>query len=399
MFRLFTHNDLDGVGCGIIAKIAFNEEVEIRYNSVSSLDYQITRYFEKTNEKQKKEDFLFITDLSINEDNSKTVDQFVKDGNKAMLIDHHKTSLRFNDYTWGFVRVEYEDGRLTCATSLFYEYLIQHQYLQPSKVIEEFIELVRLYDTWEWEKQKNIKAKQLNDLLYMTSIEEFEEKMVLRLQQSDTFEFNEFEEKLLQMEEDKLGRYIRRKKREVVQTFIGEYCTGIVHAESYHSELGNELGKEYAYLDYIAILNMGGKKISFRTIHDHVDVSAVAMQFGGGGHAKAAGCSINEEAYELYVHKVFPLTPIKMEPEKNQHNLKNNPSGSLYETKNGENLVIYEKEKGKWFVKQNKNPLPEEYANFEEAEKFIKRSYSAWLSRDDKYIEYFNIKNKNLKKE
>ena len=82
--------------------------------------------------------------------------------------------------------------------------------------------------------------------------------------------------KLLNMEEDKIERYIRRKKREIVQLKIDKYYAGIVYGESYHSELGNELGKEHPHLDYIAILNMGSKKISFRTIHDHVDVSEIA---------------------------------------------------------------------------------------------------------------------------
>jgi len=31
---LYTHNDLDGVGCGIVARCAFGDRVDIRYNSV-----------------------------------------------------------------------------------------------------------------------------------------------------------------------------------------------------------------------------------------------------------------------------------------------------------------------------------------------------------------------------
>ena len=83
--------------------------------------------------------------------------------------------------------------------------------------------------------------------------------MINKLTTSDHFDFDEFEMKILNMEEDKIERYIRRKKREIVQAKIDEYFAGIVYAESYHSELGNELGKEYPHLDYIAILNMGGK--------------------------------------------------------------------------------------------------------------------------------------------
>ena len=31
MIKLFTHTDLDGVGCAILAKLAFGEEVDISY--------------------------------------------------------------------------------------------------------------------------------------------------------------------------------------------------------------------------------------------------------------------------------------------------------------------------------------------------------------------------------
>ena len=108
-------------------------------------------------------------------------------------------------------------------------------------------------------KNNLLKAKQLNDLFSLLSLDEFETRMIERLKNEELFEFNEFEQQILKMEEDKINRYIRKKNRELVQTFIGDHCVGIVHAEMYHWELGNELGKENSHLDYIAILNMGGK--------------------------------------------------------------------------------------------------------------------------------------------
>ncbi|WP_243354951.1 DHH family phosphoesterase [Bacillus litorisediminis] len=388
MYKLFTHNDLDGVGCGIVAKIAFGDQVDVRYNSVMGLDFQVERFLEKKKGKKQKEDFLIITDLSINEENTKALDEYVSEGGMARLIDHHKTALHFNDYSWGLVKVEYEDGRLTSATSLLYEYLVEHGLIQPSAAVEEFVELVRQYDTWEWEKYDNIKAKHLNDLFFMVSIDEFEEKMVSRLLESEHFEYDEFEQKLLDMEEEKIERYIRRKRREMVQTFVGEYCTGIVHAESYHSELGSELGKENSHLDYITILNMGGRKISFRTIHDDVDVSAVAGRFGGGGHAKAAGCSMNEESYELYVKAAFTIEPMRQDAFKNQYNLKNIPQGSLYENRNEDQIFIYSINESEWVVELNGDPLTETFPSFEAAERHVKRNHPAWLARDEHYVEF-----------
>lgn len=395
MYRLYTHNDLDGVGCGIVARIAFGKDVEVRYNSVMGLDYQIEKLLE--NEKNIKDDFLMITDLSVNDENLIRLDDLAKGGGNVRLIDHHKTALHFNDYSWGRVKVQYEDGRLTAATSLLYEYFQEHEMIQPSQALDEFVELVRQYDTWEWDQNENIKAKNLNDLFFMISIEEFEEKMTERIMSSDTFEFDEFEQKLLDMEEKKIERYVRRKKREMIQTFIGEYCTGIVHAESYHSELGNELGKEYPHIDYIAILNLGGKKISFRTIHDHVDVSAVAGKFGGGGHAKASGCSMGKDAYKLFVQDIFPLDPLRQDAFKNKYNNKSAKQGSLYENKKGDKFFIFAEADDKWILEMNGKPVRESYRNFLQAENFIKRKYQTWLVNDDIYVDYlkkFYLKSK-----
>jgi oligoribonuclease NrnB/cAMP/cGMP phosphodiesterase (DHH superfamily) len=383
MYLLYTHNDLDGVGCGIVARFAFGDKVEIRYNSVSGLNFQVERFLEKPRKKSQ----LFITDLSVNETNEKGLDDYVKSGGKVMLIDHHKSALHFNQYSWAWVQVEAENGDHASATSLFYDYLIRNNFLTPSKGLTEFVELVRLYDTWEWEQYGQVKAKRLNDLFYMISLEEFEEKMVERLQQNDHFAFDEFEQKILDMEEEKIERYVRRKKREIVQTWIQDRLVGIVHAESYHSELGNELGKEYPHLDYIAIMNMGGKKISFRTIHDPIDVSEIAGHFGGGGHAKASGCSMTEEAYRLYVAIPFPMEPIRMDAFKNTFNLKNSEYGSLYENRKEQKVFIFSSE-GRWNIDVDEEQLSEPFMSFELAEGFVKRHYAAWLVRDDVYVAY-----------
>ncbi|WP_332633394.1 DHH family phosphoesterase [Halalkalibacter flavus] len=385
MYRLYTHNDLDGVGCGILARLAFGSNVDVRYNSVQGLDFQIERFLEK----DRLDDVLLITDLSVHSDNEKKLDEFVKKGGSVTLLDHHKTALHFNEYSWGSVTVEYEDGRLAAATSLFYEFLVEQGFLKHSSSLDEFVELVRLWDTWEWEKNNVLKAKRLNDLFFMISIDEFEERMVNRLQESETFSFDEFEEKILDMEETKIERYIRRKRRELVQTFIGNYCAGIVHAESYHSELGNELGKDSPHLDYIAILNLGGKKISFRTIHDDVDVSEIAGQFGGGGHAKASGCSLNEEAYKLFIAEPFPIEPLRIDAFRNQHNLKASQSGSLYVDSEENRFFIYPLSDKKWVLEKNQS-VESSFSSFEEAERQIKRNHLAWLVRDELFVRYLS---------
>ena len=191
----------------------------------------------------------------------------------------------------------------------------------------------------------------------------------------------------MSMEEDKIERYIRRKKREIVQAKVRNLFAGVVYAESYHSELGNELGKEYAHLDYIVILNMGGKRISYRTIHDRVDVSEVAGRYGGGGHQKASGSMLTDEAYKHYVLNTFPLEPMQEDAKRNRYNVKKSNFGTLYRNRKDEILFIYP-QKDLWIVEKNRRVVNHRFSNFEEAEIFIKRNFEASLVRDDLFVDY-----------
>lgn len=393
MYKLLSHTDLDGVGCGVLAKLAFGDRIKIRYNSIASLNREVEWFLEN----EERNTHLFITDLSVNEENEKRLEEFYQTGGKVQLLDHHKTALHFNEYEWGHVVVEDNEGSLASGTSLFYEYLIENELIQTSNAVDEFVELVRQYDTWEWEKNNNQEAHRLNALFFLISIDEFEEKMVNRLQNSDHFFFDEFEQKILDMEEDKVERYIRRKRRELVQNSIDDYLAGIVYAESYHSELGNELGKEYPHLDYIAMLNMGGKRISLRTIHDHVDVSEVAGHYGGGGHAKAAGCSLTNEAYNQFVTDTFHLDPVREDARRNRYNLKESSSGSLYETQNDDMFLVSLQNEDEWIIENSKGLSIHTFKSFKEAEIFLKRNYAAWLVRDDIFVKYLIRYIKKLK--
>jgi len=384
MYKLLSHNDLDGVGCGILAKLAFGENVKVRYNSISSLNREIEYFLEN----DEPDTFLFVTDLTPNEDNEKRLKDFYNANGKVQLIDHHKSALHFNDYEWGYILVEDHEGKLTSATSLLYEYLVSNKLLKPTAAVTEFVELVRQYDTWEWEKNGNHQAHSLNSLFYLISMEEFEEKIMERLRTSDHFDFDEFEKKILKMESDKIDRYIRRKKREIVQAKVGEHIVGVVYAETYHSELGNELGKEYPHLDYIAIVIMGGKRISLRTIYDHIDVSEVAGRFGGGGHQKASGCTLTEEAYKLFVLDTFHLSSIPEDAKRNQYNLKQSSFGSFYKNRNNDTFILYSKNDKDWILEKNKMELEQTFTSFEDGERFLKRNYEAALVRDDLFVDY-----------
>lgn len=384
MYHLFTHNDLDGVSCGIIAKLALSEDVVVSYNSIGRLNQSVEAFLEQAT----LDDILLVTDLSVNEENESRISEFVANGGTALLIDHHKSSLHLNEHPWAAITVKQEDGKLTSATSLFYEYVVGQNWLSRSLNTDEYVELVRQYDTWEWEANDNLSAKRLNDLFFMFSIEEFEEKIMKKLGSDDSFDFDEIEETLLKVEESRVDRYIKRKKREVYQVTVGPHIAGVVHAESYHSELGNELSKEFSHLDYIAIAMVGGKRMSFRTIHDDIDVSEVAGKYEGGGHQKAAGCNLTEKAFKQYVEQTFYSEPIKRDAPKNQLNIKESEAGALYTTRDKQDLFLKQNEDHEWLLEINHKQQSQTFKSFQEAERYIKRRFGAWLNFDDKYEEY-----------
>ncbi|MBE6183186.1 DHH family phosphoesterase [Heyndrickxia ginsengihumi] len=383
MYRLLTHNDLDGLGCGILARLAFGEEVHVQYNSVAGLNPQVEMFLAK----EDKEETLFITDLSVNEQNEKKLNDYVQHGGEVYLIDHHKSSLHLNEYSWAAVEVEQANGNLTCATSLFYKFLIEKGLLHAKKSLDQFVELVRQMDTWEWEKNGNLTAKRLNDLFFLYSIEDFEQILLHKISSHEDFTFNELEEAILDIEENKVARYIRGKKREVYQAFIDGYYAGVVHADSNHSELGNELAKEFPHLDYIAILMVGRKKISLRTIYDHVDVSEIARKYHGGGHQKASGCLLTTEAYKQFVENTFHSEPLRRDFMHNKHNLKEQKEGCLYKNHSDETFFIYYKDEG-WFIETKGKEKHSSYSTFQDCEKFVKRQFKAWLVQDDEYFQY-----------
>lgn len=379
--KLFTDTDLDGLGCAIVAKLAYGDNVEVAHCSYHNLNQRVEDFLRHEENKNKE---LYITDLAVNEKIEKQLDERFKNGQHIQVIDHHVTAFHFNNYKWGFVKAEYDNGKKTCATSLYYEYLVERKVLEPTKALDEFVDLVRQYDTWEWDANDNVLAKHLNDLFFMFGREQFEEDLLKRLEgNKESFQLTDLESTLMDVEEKKIERYIYSKNKQIVQTIVNDYCVGIVYAEQYLSELGNALNKKNPHLDMILLVNMGSKKIGFRTIHEDVNVAQFAKTFGGGGHPKASGCEINDETFKLFVTDVFGVRPLRPDPEKNDHNVKDAPQGTYYENYQGEISFIKKNGQNQYEVHhQGKLIEGATFANFEQAERYVKRTFTSWLQFD-----------------
>lgn len=383
MIKLFTDSDLDGTACAIIAELAFDKEADVTHCTYRNLDDRVEGFLQQNNG-----DPIFITDLSVNPHVEKLLDERFREGSHVQMIDHHATAMHFNEYKWGFV--DPGENQKTCAATLFYEFLLEKEKIERLESLEAFLELVRKYDTWEWEEENEVDAKRLNDLFSIMGRETFKAEMIRRLtRESDSFKFNDSEEMILDLEERKIERYIHQKNRQLVQMFVDEYCIGLVHAESYHSELGNELNKRNPHLDFITIINAGSKRLGFRTIHDEADVSEFASRFGGGGHPKAAGCELNEDTFRIFVEPSFALKPVRKDPERNKLNERNSESGTFYENHDGKIIYIRPSREEEWEVMCRGEVEDIVFHQFEDAERHVKRTYHAWLRPDKAVVEDF----------
>ncbi|WP_163099898.1 DHH family phosphoesterase [Peribacillus alkalitolerans] len=391
MIHIFSHNDLDGQSCGMLCRLAYGEEsVKVTYCSHDTINPRVSHFLD---EHKDNEHTLYITDIAVNDDVAKKIETYFVAGHSIHLIDHHATAFHLNSYNWAKVIDKSNDGKLTSATSLLYEHLIEKGVLNDRGALKEYVELVRQYDTWEWFENDNIDAKRLNDLFYLLPPGEFENKIQVRLQNDPNFAFNDIETAILTMEEDRRNAYIRRKQRQMVETWHeystkeskGRYRIGIVHAENHQSELGNELNRNNPHLDLIVLINIGTKRVGFRTIHDQVNVSLFAKQYGGGGHPKASGGTLTKEGFEHFVTPAFEIWPRKQDAHDNSQNTKVNPHGTFYMNHDKEVTSIHLQKDNEWKILHKKDWMKEVFPTFEKAEIYVKRHYNSWLMEDEEY--------------
>ena len=301
MIKLFTHTDLDGVSCEILGRIALGEDIDVVRCGYGNIDDKVEEFINSNEEYDK----LFITDISVKKE---LADALNNVSDKIILLDHHKTALWLNEYPFALVQVEDKSVGKMCGAYLFYEYLKKnHEEFNDTLALKLFVKYVRMYDTWEWkEKYDNIIPKRLNDLMYMDGPNEFIDKMIYRLGNNLAI-FDDTDLMKLQIEQTYINSYITQKNETLIinDSLFPEHIVGIVFADKYISELGNKLCELHPELDFVVLINMSTLTVSYRTVKDNLDLSAIAKGFGGGGHPKASGSRFDASIVNNMLNNIF----------------------------------------------------------------------------------------------
>ena len=321
-YFLATHTDLDGVGCAVLAYLAFGEEnVDVEYCDYKDIDKKVMVLGDNS-ELYKSYDKIFITDISVSERLAQDLD-IACDHKKITLLDHHATAEYLNKYDWCNVRVTDECGVKTSGTMMFFRYLSHrgffNKYNERVRLnICKFAKTVRDYDTWRWKEvlseEEGIVCKQLNDLFHIYGRGQFIEWANHIIRVRDVFPmFDMTDVTLLENKQKDIDNYIAMKNKQLmtVKDNFGYTC-GVVFAERYMSELGNRLSELHPELDYIAMIDIGFGGVSYRTVREDIDLGGtVAHSFGGGGHRKAAGSSFDVGAIkDAVIHFIFDIDSI-----------------------------------------------------------------------------------------
>lgn len=298
--KVFRHLDLDGYGVGIVAKAIFGVDmVDETPCENHEVDAKVKEFLDSG--EYIFYDMIIVGDLSFGKEVADIIESHENLRKKFLLVDHHKTALWLNNYSFAKVEVE-RNGLKASGTSSLLEILLEQGYDVEDEyslsALQSFAEKVRRYDTWDW---KNIysdeKANMLNQLYYMVGHELFGESMLEKLSSKNTHYFvdgewdglfTSSEIRLLKVENTRMEKYIDKRCDRARFCEQKGYSFAYVYADQYHSQLGNKMC-ELFNVDFAMIIDIDKGKVSLRSIGDRFDVSVIAEEHGGGGHKNASG--------------------------------------------------------------------------------------------------------------
>ncbi|WP_022850556.1 DHH family phosphoesterase [Limisalsivibrio acetivorans] len=263
MLLHITHNDLDGVGCGILVK-KFLGDVQTAYCNYNDVDPTLDEAYGQVNS-------VLITDLAPSER------MYMKAVGEVDItaIDHHPSSEWMKEHH----SVIHDTTR--SATLLTFEWLREQGYdVEPYR---NFVDCVNDFDMWHMQRKDSLR---MNVLFMKLGIDRFAKRFMDKPYQG----FDDTEEMIISMEEDRRDRYIRNAAASGFQFTDKDGLKGFfVFCEEYNSELGNYITGEYN-TDYVILMNAQKKKVSLRSRRG-IDIGSLAVANGGGGHKNAAGFS------------------------------------------------------------------------------------------------------------
>ena len=316
---LLTHTDLDGAGSAILLCSIFSNVI-VKHCSNATMSEDIRS---AVIDNEDNFDFVYACDISCTKEVADMIDS-TPNHVPFVLLDHHTSALALNEFDWAIIepnmvedsfRVEYYNGLsgLSSGTALMFDYLDYMGFtpmIENIELCKELVFNISAYDTWDWKKVlKTDRPAELNKLFILYGINLFEEIFIERLSKNGTTLFNDMDNVLFKIENQKIAAYIERKKKVFSEGKISlkdgkTYDIAYCYAAEYIADVFAALQEEKPNKDFY-IINTG-TGLSFRSVDvTRANVCSIATLYGGGGHPEAAGVSISFDMQDDYIARVL----------------------------------------------------------------------------------------------
>lgn len=279
---VFTHNDLDGLVCALLARQAM-PDAAIFFCEYSNLATVVRERL------QRYEQFWF-TDLSLRDDD--LFRELEQTGSDVYWFDHHASS---TGQGW-MVECRIDLTGQKCAADVVKEYLDEQGVELPVPLLT-LLDYAHDQDLW---LRRIPEAQDFNDILGHLTVQQLFDELNFDL--GRVYQWSE-----PMREACEKTQAARRRSLELARLTAREVpladglrlravcCWGSVN------EVAEELGDADTLMALLDLrqLERGVLKYSLRTKSDRIAANRLAEQLGGGGHPKASGAPLGPEALQL----------------------------------------------------------------------------------------------------
>ena len=312
---LFTHNDLDGASCAIIAKLFF-PNIEIHTCSYDNIADNIKKHLSVSSRRT-----VIISDISYKQDMDDITDLLLK--HDVIIADHHSSSIWLQ---YMFPKTNLEESKNKCGAILLYEILSYVNTYKDEKEITSkkikkfayykklkhvnnklytFLTLVNEWDLWLWSTSNkdelfNNPSLRLNNAYYLLDFK-FITKAYNYLIGKRKKLFSYIDEKNIteycNKQKDDILSYIDNKKTAIYhsKTYGDLKCCLVEMSNSYQSITSSYILASPSYNENYDITVLTYEESgSLRNPKDGINLCTIAMELGGGGHPYAAGFNWKE---------------------------------------------------------------------------------------------------------
>jgi len=335
-----SHNDLDGYGAQVVTNEIFekNNLIEVIYSN-TNYGKEITENLEIILKDISKEDFLLITDINLSEEQAKWLEEKRIEINfELQLLDHHETGKNNTIYNWYYL----DSSR--CGTKITFDYFVKKDLIKKDSNISNIVDIINIYDLWQ-ENHNNFEyGKILNQILYDNK------DIFPKVLKNESLKYNLYliktfgslisffkEEKSI--EELEINKYIIERKyfkdffnedmrntplhvlriKYMYEKIITSDLKKEVFFDGYKFEVYYGLSSIFQEFSHLRLIDQDKEKIDFVVnintqgfigfrSKSPIKVNEFAKKyFNGGGHAQAAGGSLDKKENKMDTKVLFDL--------------------------------------------------------------------------------------------